>query len=110
MSMFNKKKKYYFSDDSIASDTVIAFVLGGISLVAELVGIISSVKTKGNVPEFMGVLYVCAILLSICGIAFAWFGFGAEEGGVKSKRWSLSLNVLTLLVPLFVIGLYFFID
>ena len=56
MSIFNKKKKYYFSDDSIASDTIIAFVLGGISLVAEIAGVISSIRTKGNVSEFMGVL------------------------------------------------------
>ncbi|MBO6114246.1 MAG: hypothetical protein J6P57_04235 [Lachnospiraceae bacterium] len=109
MSIFNKKKKYYFSDDSIASDTIIAFVLGGISLVAEIAGVISSIRTKGNVSEFMGVLYMCAILLSLCGIAFGWFGMEAEEGGVKSKRWSISLNIFTLLVPLFVIGLYFFV-
>lgn len=110
MAMFNKKKKYYFSDDSVASDTIIAFVLGGISFIAELAGIVSSIRTKGNVSEFIGVLYVCAILLSICGIAFAWFGMEAEEGGVKSKRFSISLNVFTLLVPLFMVGLNFFVD
>lgn len=110
MAIFNKKKKYYFSDDSISSDTIIAFILGGISFAAELAGIISSVRTKGNVSEFMGVLYACAILLSLCGIAFAWFGMNDEKGGVKSKRWSLSLNIFTLLVPLFMIGLYVFID
>ncbi len=109
MSIFNKKKKYYFSDDSIASDTIIAFILGGVSFIAEIIGIISSIRTKGNVSEFIGVLYACAILLSVCGVAFAWFGFGAEEGGVKSKRWSISLNIFTLLVPLFMIGLYFFV-
>ena len=109
MALFNKKKKYYFSDDSIASDTIIAFVLGGVSFIIELSGVFASVKTGGNVPEIIGVLYACAILLSICGISFAWIGFNAEEGGVKGKRFSLFLNIFTLLVPLFVIGLYWFV-
>ena len=109
MSIFNKKKKYYFSDDSVASDTIIAFVLGSISLIIEFAGVFASIKTGGNVPEIIGVLYVCAILLSLCGIAFAWIGFNAEEGGVKSKRFSLFLNIFTFLVPLFVIGLYHFV-
>ena len=49
MALFNKKKKYYFSDDSVASDTIIAFVLGSISLIIEFAGVFASIKTGGNV-------------------------------------------------------------
>ncbi|MBR1816998.1 MAG: hypothetical protein IJ763_09895 [Lachnospiraceae bacterium] len=103
MSVFNKKKKYYFSDDSIASDTVIAFVLGGVALIMEFSGIIASVYTKGNTPKLFAMLYMCAFLLALCGVIFAGLGFKAQEGGVKSKRWSVFLNALTLALPVVVL-------
>ena len=103
MSVFNKKKKYYFSDDSIASDTVIAFVLGTVALVTELSGVIASVYTKGNTPKIFAMLYMCAFLLAFCGVIFAGLGFKAQEGGVKSKRWSVFLNGFAIALPVVVL-------
>lgn len=93
-----KKKPYYFSDSSVASDTIIAFVMGGISLAIELAGVITSFATLGHVPEVFGVLYLCAFILSFVGVIFAYLGTKAQEGGVKGKRISIMLNVLSLLV------------
>lgn len=100
-----KRKRYYFSDSSIASDTVIAFVMGGISLLIELTGIIMSVVTKGRVPDIFGILYVCALLLSVSGEIFAWLGSKAQEGGVKGKRLSAALNIVTFIIPLWIMFL-----
>lgn len=100
-----KRKRYYFSDSSIASDTIIAFVMGGVSLLIELTGIIMSVVTKGHVPDILGILYVCALLLSVVGEIFAWLGSKAQEGGVKGKRLSAALNILTFIIPIWIMFL-----
>ena len=84
-----KKRRYYFSDTSVAVDTVIALIMGGISLFIELLGIIASVITKGYAPDIFGTLYMCAIILSVVGEIFAWFGNNAQEGGAKGKRISI---------------------
>ncbi len=94
-----KRKRYYFSDSSIASDTVIAFVMGGISFAIELIGIVMSVISKGHIPGIFGMLYICAILLSAVGEVFAWIGNKAQEGGVKGKRISIALNIITFVIP-----------
>ena len=98
-----KRHRYYFSDSSMASDTIIAFVLGGISFVAELSGVISSIATKGNVSGFFAMLYICALVLSFTGIIFAYLGFKSQTGGVKEKRISVALNIFTILVPFIII-------
>lgn len=97
-----KKRRYYFSDTSVAVDTVIALVLGSASLIIELAGIIVSVATKGNVPEIFGTLYMCAIILSVVGEIFAWFGNNAQEGGAKGKRISILINILSLAIILWI--------
>lgn len=98
-----KRRRYYFSDSSMASDTIIAFVLGGISLLAEISGIISSIVTKGNVSGVFAMMDVCAMVLSFTGIIFALIGFKAQKGGVKEKRISLALNIVTILLPIIII-------
>lgn len=100
-----KRKRYYFSDSSIASDTVIAFAMGGISFAIELTGVVVSVITKGHTPEVFGMLYICAILLSAVGEAFAWMGNKAQEGGVKGKRFSIALNIITFVIPVCIVVL-----
>lgn len=97
MKLF-KKRRYYFSDDSIASDTIIAFVLGIISLIIEISSIIISFATKGHVPSIYGTLYLCAIIMSFTGLIFAGLGYKAFEGGLKSKWFSVMVNVVALIV------------
>lgn len=100
---FFRRRRYYFSDSSMASDTIIAFVLGGISLLAEISGVISSIATKGNVPSIFALLYVCAMVLSVTGAIFALIGMKAQKGGVKEKRFSVGLNVFTFLLPIIIL-------
>jgi ABC-type transport system involved in cytochrome c biogenesis permease component len=82
---------------------VIAYILGGVSLIIELLGVIFSIATKGNTPTIFATLYVCAILLSLVGIVFARLAKKAQEGGESSKRLSMLLCVVTLLVPIAII-------
>ncbi len=102
MGLF-KKRRYYFTDSSFASDTIIAYVLGGLALLIDVSGIVTSIVTKGHVPIIFGTLYICAIILSVVGQFFAYLGNKAQEGGVKGKRISIILNIIALLIPVLVI-------
>ena len=103
-----KRRRYYFSDNSIAFDTVVAFIMGGISLLIELSSIIVAIVTKGNIPGIFTMFYMIAILLSVVGEIFACIGKKAQEGSVKSKKLSILVNILSLviIVALMIIGLF----
>lgn len=98
-----RKRRYYFTDKSIAIDTVIAFSLGGVALATELAGICVSIATKGHTPEIFAVLYICSFILSIVGFVFAGYGKMAQEGGVRSKRWSHVVCGLAFIIPIAII-------
>ena len=98
-----RKRRYYFTDKSIAIDTVIAFILSGIALLIEILGVVFSIASKGKTPEIFATLYVCAIVLAIVGIIFAGYGRKAQEGGVSSKRISTLLSVLALVIPVAIV-------
>lgn len=102
MGLF-KKRRYYFSDTSIATDTVIAYAMAGVALFIEILGIIASIATKGHVPLIFGVLYIIAIVLAIVGECFALWGNKADEGSVTGKKISMLLNVLAFVIPVVII-------
>ena len=102
MSLF-KKRRYYFTDSSFAGDTIIAYCMSGIALGIEIAGIIASIVTAGNAPDVFGMLYICAILLSAVGEAFAQFGMKSQKGGVRGKRVSIWMNIVSLLIPVVII-------
>mgnify|MGYP001055153981 FL=1 len=102
MSLF-KKRRYYFTDSSFASDTIIADCMGGIALIIEVVSVIVSIATAGHVPEVFGLLYIIAMLLSIVGEIFARMGLQSQKGGVCGKRISIWLNIVSFVVPVIII-------
>lgn len=88
MSLF-KKRRYYFTDSSFASDTIIADCMGGIALIIEVVSVIVSIATAGHVPEVFGLLYIIAMLLSIVG-DLCTHGFTVPEG---RRAWQADLHL-----------------
>lgn len=101
---FFKKKAYKFTDDSIASDTIIAYVMGGLAIIFVTIAIISSFVTRGNIPRMVAVLPVCGIVMSATALFFAITGLKAPEGGVTGKRISIAFSVFSL-----ILSLYFYI-
>ena len=99
MSLF-KKRRYYFTDSSFAIDTIIADCMGGIALIIEVVSVI---VTAGHVPEVFGMLYIIALLLSVVGEVFARMGLQSQKGGVRGKRISIWLNIVSFVVPIIII-------
>ena len=84
MGLF-KKRRYYFTDTSIAVDTVIAYIMAATAIIIEISGVICSIATRGHAPELFGL------------------GNKAEEGGVRGKRVSILLNIIALIIPLVII-------
>ena len=94
-----RRKRYYFSDSSIALDTIIAFVMGGMALAIEIASVISSIATAGHVAGLVGLLLFIAVLLSVVGFCFSRFAVKSEKGSLGSKRASSILNIFTALIP-----------
>ena len=93
-------KKYYFSDSSIALDTIIAFSLSGIALVIEIASVINSIATAGHVDGLIGLLLFIAVWLSVVGFLFSRFAIKSEKGSLGGKRASSIMNIVTALIPL----------
>ena len=94
------RKRYYFSDESVASDTVIAFVMAGIALALELATVICSVKTAGHVPEICGLLILISVILSVVGEVFAQLAKKSQKGSLGSKRASALLCIVPFAVAI----------
>lgn len=94
-----KKRRYYFTDKSVATDTVIAFILGSVSLITEITGIVFSLATAGHTPDVFGTLYICALIFAVEGIFFARQARKSQKGGEKSKRFSTVLCIIAALIP-----------
>lgn len=95
-----RKNKYHFSDSKMSSDQIIAYALASVSLVAELAGFIAALVTKGKTPDVFALMFVCAMILCITGLVFAYYSFKSDEGGVPGKRVAVMLNILGLIIPL----------
>ena len=93
------RKRYYFSDSSIALDTIIAFIMGGMAIAIEIASVISSIATAGHVSGFVGLLLLIAVILSVVGFCFSRFAVKSEKGSLGSKRASSILNIFTALIP-----------
>ncbi len=94
------RRRYYFSDESIASDTVIAFVMAGCALAMEIGTVICSVATAGHVPEICGMLVLIAIILSLVGEIFAQLAKKSQKGSLGSKRTSALLCLAPLAIAI----------
>ena len=94
------RKRYYFSDESVASDTVISFCMGGTALAIYLGCVITSVVTAGHVPEICGVLLLAAVILTVVGEIFAQLSKKSLKGSLGSKRASAIFCGIVLLLAL----------
>lgn len=102
MSLF-KKRRYYFTDSSFAGDTIIAYCMSSVALIIEIAGIVASIASAGHAPEVFGMLYLCAMLLSVVGEVFARFGLKSQKGGVRGKRVSVWMNLVSFFIPVAII-------
>ena len=106
MKIFRRRKKgYSFSDDLVASDTVISLVSGFIALAIIITMLVVSIVTSGKTPDYAGTILLIAGVLGINGLFFAITSYKQENGNTNTKRLSviLSVGVLLLLAALCII-------
>lgn len=87
-----------------STDTIISYILGGLSVIFEVLSIIKSVASRGSVERIYGVLMVSALLMSFTGIVFGIIGYHTEDGGVTAKKAAIYLNIIVFLIA----GIFFF--
>ncbi len=87
-----------------STDTIISYILGGLSGIFEILSIIKSIISRGQVERIYGVLMISAFLMSFTGIVFGFIGYHAEDGGVTSKKIAIYLNVIVFIIA----GIFFF--
>ena len=92
MSLF-KKRRYYFTDSSFASDTIIADCMGGIALIIEVVSVCNAMEGG----ETKTALWTLALLLFLISLLFIFLIHilsrkKPEDAGAKavSKKSSLT--------------------
>ncbi len=101
MSIF-RKKGYNFADDILATDTIISFVFGILSIICIIIAVIWGIATKGNAGAIIGVLPAASLIMSITGLLFGYFGTKQVEGGVNSKRVAILVSAIGLILTLFI--------
>ncbi len=89
-----KNKNFKVTPMGHASDTIISYFLGGLSMVFVLLSIVKSIISKGHVERVYGVLLVSAFVMSVTGILFGIIGYRAEEGSLFGKKVSIVINAV----------------
>ncbi|MGN0393869.1 MAG: hypothetical protein ACI4EF_00735 [Coprococcus sp.] len=88
----NKNKDFKIAPVGHASDTIISYFMGGLSIVFVALSIIKSVVSKGHVERVYGVLLVCALIMSVTGIIFGITGYRAETGSMFGKKLAVLMS------------------
>lgn len=97
-------KESEYSVNSICVDTIIAFVLGVLAIVAIILAIVASYKYDGNGPAAVGLLGVASLVFGMSGLGFSRAAWKSADGGIIMKRVVFFEN----LVP-FITALVFYI-
>ncbi len=99
------KKTYMFADDIIASDTIISFAFGIVALILIVFSVIYSIVKKGLAGEAVGVLLAASFIMSTTALLFGIFSYRQPEGGNTSKRFSVIVSIVGLVLEIAIIAL-----
>lgn len=91
---------------NISIDSVIACVIGGISICCMLGAVIVSYLFDGEGPAVVGLLGIGSLLLALVGIVFSVSAWKSADGGLLMKRVAGIMNAAPLLfaVVLYILG------
>lgn len=91
---------------NISIDSVIACVIGGISICCMLGAVIVSYLFDGEGPAVVGLLGIGSLLLALVGIVFSVSAWKSADGGLLMKRVAGIINAAPLLfaVVLYILG------
>ncbi len=93
-----KKKKYSFADDAIATDTKIALVNGGLSLLITVVTLVVSALQGGVLPDRAGILLLMSLVMAVTGLVFGLLSYRVVEGDNNYKHLSVLVSVIAILL------------
>ena len=99
----DRQKKFKFTDEIVASDTVISLMFGVLGLIAIIFSICYSVALKGDTPEWIGMLLLISAIMDLTALVFALTGLRSQDGGAISKRIALIVSIIDAVA---LVGLY----
>ena len=102
--MRRKESRYRFTDEGIASDTVIALVFGFAALALILVLVILAVR-QGKSGEKTPMLLAASVVMVLNALVFSILSLRAQYGGMRSKRLAMWISLIdtALVVALFIL-------
>ena len=83
--MHRRERRYHFTDEGIASDTVIALIFS-VSALILIVGLIVLAIIHGKTGEKTPMLLMAAVIMVFTAIVFSVLSLRGQSGGLKSKR------------------------
>ena len=99
----DRQKKFKFTDEIVAVDTVISLMYGVLALIALIFSVCYSVVLKGNTPEWIAMLLLITAIMDLTALVFAVTGLRSQDGGAISKRIALVISIIDALA---LVGLY----
>ena len=93
----DRQKKFKFTDEIVASDTVISLLFGGLAMIAIIFSVCYSIAMKGDTPEWIGLTLLAAIIMDVTALVFGLTGLKAQDGGAISKRIALTIGIIDAL-------------
>jgi len=100
-----KRKKYRFTDDMVVTDTLISFIFATMSIAFTVGCLIYSAAKGGKISDRIGVLLLMSLIMALTGLGFGLYSFRVVEGDNNTKRMTVILSIvaLVLLLILFIL-------
>lgn len=95
-----RNKGFNMAPQGSASDTVISYILGILSVVFIILSIVKSIVSNGRVERIYGVLMMSALIMSVTGTLFGILGYHDEEGSFVGKKLAIIMNAAAFVVAL----------
>lgn len=93
-------KESEYSTKSVSSDSVIACILGILSIFFMILAVVASYKYDGNGPAAVGLLGIGSLIFSLCGLGFSVAAWKSADGGILMKRMVFIENCIPLIIAL----------
>lgn len=98
-----KKSEYRFTNKQYAKEGIVSFILGVLSVICLVTGLMRSFEARGNGDSIVGLLGMGAILMSLIGIIFGVKSFKDEDKFYTFSKWGIFICGIILAVMIFIL-------
>lgn len=96
--MKKRVKRYRFADEMISVDVIISLILGGLSVLGTVSVVIYGIIKKGTALYSAGAVLLADLIAGMTALVFAILARKANEGSARSKRFVMTISILSILL------------